>query len=77
MSHDHGALIAQFTETLTQQRYNPVVVHNSCRRCCGACRNGGHLTYGIRSRRDSLPRSMQRVPGMAECAARTGGPISR
>jgi hypothetical protein len=31
MSHDHSALIAQFTETLTQQRYNPVVVHNSCR----------------------------------------------
>jgi hypothetical protein len=98
MSHDHSALIAQFTETLTQQRYNPVVVHNSCRnadyflrylaerrlqsrrplrrrcqiicavrwfrkrhgfsphpngspfreqqsrRCCGACRNGGHLS---------------------------------
>jgi hydrogenase maturation factor HypF (carbamoyltransferase family) len=100
MSHDHSALIAQFTVTLTQQRYNPEVVHNSCRnadyflrylaereiaveaatpaevsnylrgavrwfrkrhgysphpngspfreqqsrRCCGACRNGGHLS---------------------------------
>ena len=31
MPHDHSALIAQFRETLTQQRYNPVVVHNYCR----------------------------------------------
>jgi hypothetical protein len=31
MSHDHSALIAQFRETLTQQRYSPVVVHNYCR----------------------------------------------
>jgi hypothetical protein len=31
MSHDHGVLIAQFRETLTQQRYSPVVVHNYCR----------------------------------------------
>jgi hypothetical protein len=26
MSHDHSALIAQFREALTQQRYNPVAV---------------------------------------------------
>src|SRR6516164_565970 len=31
MLHDHSALIAQFRELLTQQRYNAVVVHNYCR----------------------------------------------
>lgn len=31
MSHEHGALVSQFRETLTQQRYSPVVVHNYCR----------------------------------------------
>jgi integrase/recombinase XerD len=31
MSHEYGALVSQFRETLTQQRYNPVVVHNYCR----------------------------------------------
>jgi site-specific recombinase XerD len=31
MSHDHKALIEQFREALTQQRYNPVAVHNYCR----------------------------------------------
>lgn len=31
MPHDFSALVAQFRETLTQQRYNPVVVHNYCR----------------------------------------------
>jgi site-specific recombinase XerD len=31
MSNDHSALIAQFRETLTHQRYSPVVVHNYCR----------------------------------------------
>lgn len=31
MPHDHSVLIAQFRETLTQQRYNPEVVHNYCR----------------------------------------------
>jgi integrase/recombinase XerD len=31
MSHDHSALIAQFREALTQQRYSPVVIHNYCR----------------------------------------------
>ena len=31
MSHDHSALIAKFRETLTQQRYRPVVLHNYCR----------------------------------------------
>lgn len=31
MPHDHSALIVQFREALTQQRYNPVVVHNYCR----------------------------------------------
>ena len=30
MSHDHSALIAQLKESLTQQRYNPVVVQNHC-----------------------------------------------
>ena len=30
MPHDHSALIAQFRESLTQQRYNSVVVHNYC-----------------------------------------------
>jgi integrase/recombinase XerD len=30
MSHDHSTLIAQFRETLTQERYNPGVVHNYC-----------------------------------------------
>lgn len=31
MSHDHRDLIEQFREALTQQRYNPVAVHNYCR----------------------------------------------
>ena len=31
MSHDHSALIAQLRESLTQQRYNSMVVHNYCR----------------------------------------------
>jgi integrase/recombinase XerD len=31
MSHDHSALITQFREVLTQQRYNPMAVHNYCR----------------------------------------------
>ena len=31
MTHDHSALIAQFREALTQQRYNPVAVYNYCR----------------------------------------------
>jgi hypothetical protein len=30
MSDDHRALVSQFKETLTQQRYNPMVVHNYC-----------------------------------------------
>jgi len=30
MSDDHRALVSQFKETLTQQRYNPTVVHNYC-----------------------------------------------
>ena len=29
MSHDHSSLIAQFRVSLTQQRYNAVVVDNS------------------------------------------------
>ncbi|MGI9071950.1 MAG: hypothetical protein ACR2JB_11720 [Bryobacteraceae bacterium] len=28
MSHDYRALVSQFKEILTQQRYHPVVVHN-------------------------------------------------
>jgi len=31
MSNDHHALISQLQETLAQQRYNPMVVHNYCR----------------------------------------------
>jgi integrase/recombinase XerD len=31
MSHEHGALVSRFRETLAQQRYNPVVVDNYCR----------------------------------------------
>jgi integrase/recombinase XerD len=31
MSHDHRGLVTQLSETLTHQRYNPVVVHNYCR----------------------------------------------
>ena len=31
MPNNHRALVAQFRETLTQQRYNPVVVQNYCR----------------------------------------------
>jgi integrase/recombinase XerD len=31
MPHDRGALIDQLRALLTQQRYNPVVVHNYCR----------------------------------------------
>jgi integrase/recombinase XerD len=31
MSHDHSSLITQFRESLTQQRYNAVVVHYYCR----------------------------------------------
>lgn len=31
MSHDHGVLIAQLREFLTQQRYSTAVVHNYCR----------------------------------------------
>jgi integrase/recombinase XerD len=31
MSYDDYALVAQFRETLTQQRYNQVAVHNYCR----------------------------------------------
>jgi len=31
MSHEHGALVSRFRETLTQQRYNPVAVGNYCR----------------------------------------------
>lgn len=30
MPHDPSVLIAQFRESLTQQRYNPVTVHNYC-----------------------------------------------
>jgi site-specific recombinase XerD len=30
MSHDHCALVSQLRETLTQQRYSAVVVHNYC-----------------------------------------------
>lgn len=30
MSHDHSALIAQLRESLTEQRYNAMVVHNYC-----------------------------------------------
>ena len=38
MPHDFSALVAQFRETLTQQRYNPVVVHNYWRRLQGLVR---------------------------------------
>jgi integrase/recombinase XerD len=31
MSYDDCALVVQFRETLTQQRYNQVAVHNYCR----------------------------------------------
>jgi integrase/recombinase XerD len=31
MSHEYGVLVSQFRETLTQQRYSRVVVHNYCR----------------------------------------------
>jgi len=31
MPHDHIALIAEFRESLTEQRYHPVAVHNYCR----------------------------------------------
>jgi hypothetical protein len=31
MSHDHDVLTARFRDTLTQQRYSPVVVDNYCR----------------------------------------------
>jgi integrase/recombinase XerD len=31
MSHDHRVLVEQFRETLTEQRYSPVVVQNYCR----------------------------------------------
>lgn len=31
MSHEHRALVVQFGEALTQQRYSSVVVHNYCR----------------------------------------------
>jgi integrase/recombinase XerD len=31
MSHEHSALVSRFRETLTQQRYNPVVVDSYCR----------------------------------------------
>lgn len=31
MSHEYGALVSRFREALTQQRYNPVAVHNYCR----------------------------------------------
>ena len=30
MSHDHSALIAQLRESLTEQRYNAMVVHDYC-----------------------------------------------
>ena len=47
MSHDHGALVAQFRETLTQRRYNPVVVHNYCR-------NADHFLSYLRKRKIAL-----------------------
>ena len=31
MLHDRSALIDQLRAHLTQQRYNPVVIHNQCR----------------------------------------------
>ena len=31
MSHEYDALVSQFRESLTQQRYNRVVVHSYCR----------------------------------------------
>lgn len=31
MSHEYGALVSTLRETLTRQRYNPVVVQNYCR----------------------------------------------
>jgi integrase/recombinase XerD len=44
MPHDSGALITQLMETLTQQRYNPVAIHNYCR-------NAGYFLSYLAKRR--------------------------
>src|SRR5579875_1706056 len=47
MSHDEHGLVAQLSEALTHQRYNPVVVHNYCR-------NADNFLYYLEQRQIAL-----------------------
>jgi hypothetical protein len=47
MQHEYCALVLRLREALTQQRYNPVVVHNYCR-------NADHFLSYLEERRIAL-----------------------
>ena len=64
MSHDHSSLIAQFRVSLTQQRYNAVVVDNYCR-------NADHFLHYLAQREISVEAATPtQVSNYLRCAIR-------
>jgi hypothetical protein len=55
MLHDRSALIDQFRTHLTQQRYNPVVIHNQCR-------GAEHFLEYLAQRNDEVSGARRPVP---------------
>jgi hypothetical protein len=70
--HDRSVLIDQLRALLTHQRYSSVVIHNYCR-------NAEHFLEYLAQRDIAAEAAtpaqvsgwLQRVPGMARCAARS------
>jgi integrase/recombinase XerD len=54
MSHEHRALVVQFRETLTQQRYSSVVVQNYCR-------NADHFLSYLKEQEIALEKATPRT----------------
>jgi hypothetical protein len=55
MLHDRSALIDQLRTHLTQQRYNPVVIHNQCR-------GAEHFLEYLAQRNDEVSGARRPVP---------------
>ena len=67
--HDRRALIDQLRALLTQQRYNPIVIHNQCR-------NAEHFLEYL-ARRDVAVEEQRRITYPLICATRAGGEVLR